>query len=118
MNIIWSKGVAKGKISRQKYVELCCTNPAKVNGIYPQKGTLAIGSDADIVIFDPEYKGKFSVNEGLQGVDYCAYEGMEQIGRPEKVFLRGELVAENGKYVGKMGSGEFVSAKPYGICYE
>ncbi len=118
MNVIWTYGVEAGKISRQKYVELCCTNPAKNNGIYPQKGTLAIGSDADIVIFDPEYTGKFTVKDSLQGVDYNAYEGMEQKGRPTKVFLRGELVAEDGKYVGTPGTGKFVKAKPFAMAYQ
>lgn len=118
MNVIWTYGVETGKISRQKYVELCCTNPAKINGIYPQKGVVAPGSDADIVIFDPEYEGVFTNADSLQGVDYSTYEGMKQKGRPDKVFLRGELVADCGKYVGKSGTGQFVSAKPFGLCYE
>ena len=108
-------GVETGKISRQKYVELCCTNPAKINGIYPQKGVIASGSDADIVIFDPKYEGVFTNADSLQGVDYYTYEGMKQKGRPDKVFLRGELVADCGKYVGKSGTGQFVSAKPFGL---
>lgn len=118
MNVIWTYGVETGKISRQKYVELCCTNPAKINGIYPQKGVIAPGSDADIVIFDPEYEGVFTNADSLQGVDYSTYEGMKQKGRPDKVFLRSELVADCGKYVGKSGTGQFVSAKPFGLCYE
>lgn len=118
MNVIWTEGVAKGRISRSKFVELCCTNPAKNNGIYPQKGTLAIGSDADIVIFDPDYKGRFTVEESYQGVDYNAYEGMEQTGRPDKVFLRGKLVADCGKYVGTPGEGEFVKGKPFAIAFQ
>lgn len=118
MNVIWTYGVEKGKISRCKYVELCCTNPAKINGIYPQKGVLAPGSDADIVIFDPEYEGVFTNADSLQGVDYSTFEGMAQKGRPDKVFLRGELVADQGKYVGKSGTGKFVNAKPFGLCYE
>lgn len=118
MNVIWTYGVDAGKISRCKYVELCCTNPAKINGIYPQKGVLAPGSDADIVIFDPEYEGVFTNADSLQGVDFSTYEGMAQKGRPDKVFLRGELVADQGKYVGNSGTGKFVPAKPFGLCYE
>lgn len=118
MNVIWTYGVETGKILRQKYVELCCTNPAKINEIYPQKGVIAPGSDADIVIFDPEYEGVFTNADSLQGVDYSTYEGMKQKGRPDKVFPRGELVADCGKYVGKSGTGQFVSAKPFGLCYE
>lgn len=115
--VMWTEGVEKGRISRQKFVELCCTNPAKICGIFPQKGTIAIGSDADIVIFDPEYRGTFTNSESLHRVDFTPYEGMEQKGRAEKVFLRGELVAENGKYLGKPGSGEFVPGKAFGMSY-
>ena len=75
------------------------------------------GSDADIVIFDPEYEGVFTNADSLQGVDYSTYEGMKQKGRPDKVFLRCELVADCVKYVGKSGTGQFVSAKPFGLCY-
>ncbi|NLP30115.1 MAG: dihydropyrimidinase [Clostridiales bacterium] len=116
--IIWTEGVAKGRISKQKFVELCCTNPAKINGLYPQKGTLAVGSDADIVIFDPDYRGIVTNENSLHRVDFSSYEGWEQIGRAEKVLLRGELVAENGKYLGKPGSGKFVAGKPFGLCYD
>lgn len=116
--IIWTEGVAKGRISRKKFVELCCTNPAKINGIYPQKGTIAVGSDADIVVYDPDYKAIISNKNSLHRVDYSAYEGREQIGRADMVFLRGELVAEKGKFLGKPGSGKFVAGKPFGLCYE
>ena len=118
MQVVWTYGVATGKISRQKYVEVCCTNPAKNNGIYPQKGSLSIGADADIMIFDPDYEGVFSVKDSLQGVDYNAYEGMKQSGRVEKVFLRGNLVADCGKYTGIAGTGKFVKAKPFAQAYQ
>ena len=97
---------------------LIATNPSKNNGLFPQKGTLAVGSDADVVIWDPTYKGTISIENSLQGCDYCAFEGFDQIGRADKVFLRGELVADAGKYVGEKGSGKFVPGKPYGLCYE
>ena len=116
--VVWTEGVEKGKISRKKFVELIATNPAKINGLFPQKGNLAVGSDADVVIWDPTYKGTISIENSLQGCDYCAFEGFEQIGRADKVFLRGELVADAGKYVGEKGSGKFVPGKPYGLCYE
>ncbi len=116
--VMWTEGVEKGRISRTKFVELCCTNPAKICGIFPQKGTIAAGSDADIVIFDPEYRGVFSNENSLHRVDFTPYEGMEQRGRAEKVFLRGELVAENGQYLGTPGSGQFVPGKAYGLSYE
>ena len=116
--MVWTEGVAKGKISRQKFVELCCTNPAKINGLFPQKGNIGIGADADIVIYNPVGTSVVSVKNSLQGLDYNAYEGREQSGKPETVLLRGKVVVENGKYVGTEGEGRFVTAKPFGMCYE
>jgi dihydropyrimidinase len=118
LHMIWTYGVEKGKISRTQFVDVCCTKPAKICGIYPQKGEIDVGSDADIVIFDPDYKGVFSNETSLHDTDYNAFEGFEQIGRAEKVFSRGNLVAENGKFLGKEGQGQQVMAKPYGLCYD
>lgn len=118
LNILWTYGVVPGRISKQKMVEISATTPAKLCGIYPQKGTIEVGSDADIVIFDPGYKGTFSVETNPTGVEYNAYEGMEQIGRPETVLLRGNVVVESAKFVGKLGSGKFVPGKPYGLAYD
>jgi dihydropyrimidinase len=116
--IMWTYGVEKGKISRQKFVELFATAPAKINGLFPHKGTLAVDSDADIVIFDPEWKGVISNKTSLHGVDYSSFEGMEQIGRAEKVLLRGELTVDDGKFIGKLGQGQFVPGKPFGLAYQ
>lgn len=116
--LLWTYGVEKGRISRQKLVDVYATTPAKIVGLYPQKGQIAIGSDADIVIFDPDWKGTMSVKDSLHGIDYSSFEGFEQIGRPEKVFLRGKLVAENGKFVGERGKGKYIKAKPFGLCYD
>lgn len=118
MNILWSYGVAMGRMTKQKMVEICCTNPAKLNGIFPRKGTISIGSDADIVMFDPEYKGKFSIETNPTGIEYNVYEGMEQIGRPETVLLRGKVVVEECKYIGSPGEGQFIAGRPYGMAYD
>lgn len=118
MAVLWTYGVAKGRISRQKFVDLFATSPAKINGLFPRKGHICIGGDADIVIFDPDFKGVMSVEGSLQGVDFCAYEGMEQIGRVEKVFLRGKLTVDGGKFIGTPGQGEFIRGKPFGLVYE
>ncbi len=118
LNVLWTYGVVPGKISKQKLVEISATTPAKLCGIYPQKGAIEVGSDADVVIFDPDFKGTFSVETNPTGVEYNTYEGMEQIGRPETVFLRGNVVVENGKFVGELGSGRFVPGKPYGLAYD
>ena len=96
-------------------MDVFATAPAKVNGLFPQKGQISIGSDADLVLFDPTWNGVMSVKDSLQGSDYCAYEGMEQKGRVEKVFLRGQLVVDGGAYVGKRGQGQFIKSLPFGF---
>ena len=117
INMIWTNGVVPGKISKKKFVELCMTNPAKINGIYPQKGHIGIGSDADIVIFDPDYRGVVRNADNPNGIDYNIFEGREQVGRPETVLLRGKVVVKEGKFVGEKGQGRFIEAKPFGACY-
>lgn len=116
--MLWTYGVETGRISKEKLVDLYATTPAKICGIYPQKGTLSVGSDADIVIFDPSFEGEISVENSYHGSDYSPFESMKQKGRPEKVFLRGNLVAEDGKYLGQKGQGKYIKMKPYGLCYD
>ncbi|WP_138203563.1 amidohydrolase family protein [Haloimpatiens lingqiaonensis] len=118
LGLLWTYGVEKGRISREKFVDLFATTPAKIVGLYPQKGQIEVGSDADIVIFDPNWKGTITVENSLEGTDYTAFGGMEQIGRAEKVFLRGKLTAENGKFTGEMGQGKYIKTKPFGLCYQ
>ena len=117
MNAIWTYGVCTGKLSKQKFVEVMSTNPAKNNGL-TTKGSITVGYDADIVIFDPDYRGIMGVDSCLEGVDYSIYEGMEQKGRPETVLLRGKVIVENGKYTGSKGDGHFVPGKSCGKAYE
>ncbi len=118
LNALWTYGVEKGKITRQKLVDVYATLPAKLNGISPQKGTIDIGTDGDLVIFDPEYRGTVTVESNPTGVEYNVYEGCEQIGRADTVILRGEVVVENGEYLDKPVFGKFVPGKPYGLAYE
>lgn len=118
LGMLWTNGVEAGRISKEKLVDLYATRPAKICGIYPQKGTLAIGSDADIVIYDPEWEGTITVADSYHGSDYDPFEGMKQKGRAEKVFLRGKLVAEEGKHLGELGDGRYIKMKPYGLCYD
>ncbi|CAK7078294.1 dihydropyrimidinase [Tissierella sp.] len=118
LGVLWTAGVETGKITRSQLVDLFATKPAKINGLGDRKGHLGIGYDADIVIYNPKVKSIISNETSLQGVDYNSYEGFEQIGRPEKVFLRGQLVVDEGKYIGEKGQGEFVPGKPYGLCYD
>jgi dihydropyrimidinase len=84
--------------------------------LFPRKGQIGVDADSDIVIFDPDYKGVMSVKDSLHGVDYCAYEGMEQIGRVEKVILRGKVTVDFGKFTGIAGQGEFIKGKPFGLA--
>lgn len=116
---LWTYGVETGKISRQDFVDLFATGPAKIVGLYPRKGEIAPGADADIVIYDPDYRGVFSINNSqYHGVDYNGFEGLEMKGRPDKVYLRGKLTAEKGKFVGSEKQGKFIEAKPFGMCYD
>lgn len=106
--LIYSEGVGTGRISINKFVELCCTNPAKLLGMYPRKGTIAPGSDSDVVIFDPEKEVTLSWKNLHQRVDYTPYEGMTMKGYPVKVIVNGELKVDNGKFVGRKGTGKFI----------
>ena len=118
LTMLWTHGVETGIITRQRLVQIYATNPAKMNGIYPRKGCLDVGSDADIVVYNPDYRGKITVETHPTGVEYNVFEGMEQIGRTETVLLRGKTVLENYKYLGKPGDGEFIPGKAYGMAYD
>ena len=133
MNALWTYGVAAGRMTRQKFVDVCCTTPAKLNGIYPRKGTIQVGADADLVLFDPDYKGTITLETNPTGVEYNVLEGLEQIGRADTVLLRGSVVVENGRYLGEVtevvadgityqgctsANGKFIPGKPYGLGYD
>jgi len=91
-----------------KYVEVACTNPAKIFGMFPSKGTIAVGSDADIVIFDPTEKHVLSAKTHHMNVDYSAYEGWEVTGKVKTVLLRGQVAIDEGKCLLKKGYGKFI----------
>lgn len=116
--MLWTQGVEKNRITRQKFVELACTNPAKFCGLYPQKGAILPGSDADIVIYNPEVEGVIKFEDNYEGSDYDSYEGFERKGICEKVYLRGQLMAENGKFIGEKGGGRFLKQKPYSEAWK
>lgn len=113
MPVLYTEGVNKGRISLCRFVEVACTNPAKMFGLYPQKGSLHPGGDADVTIWDPEYRGTISAKTHESICDTNVYEGFAIEGAPSQVFLRGELVYEGGKYLGKAGDGRFL-ARPAG----
>jgi dihydropyrimidinase len=109
--VLWTFGVRAGKISPNQFVALNSTNPAKIFGLYPRKGALLPGSDADLIVWNPEMKVKYGVVMSHQRTDYNLYEGWDLVGYPEKVFLRGRLIVSGDKWLGKAGQGEFLMRK-------
>ncbi len=108
MELLFSEGVAKGRISLNKFVEVTSTNVAKIFGMYPQKGCIAVGSDADIVIFDPSEKHIISVNNHHMNCDYSAYEGWELVGKCKTIILRGKIAVDDNKLLVEKGYGKFI----------
>jgi dihydropyrimidinase len=108
MSLIYNGGVAGGRISVNRFVELTSTSAAKLFGLFPRKGTIAVGSDADIVIFDPNEEMTLSAATHHMNVDYSAYEGMKIKGVTKTVLSRGRVVIDGGKYAGKPGDGQFL----------
>jgi dihydropyrimidinase len=114
LQMIHEFGVRAGRISLNRMVELLATNPAKLFGLYPRKGTIAVGSDADIVIFDPENTTTISAKTHHSKVDYTLYEGTQVTGSPAVVLLRGHILVENGELVATPGIGRFVARARFG----
>jgi dihydropyrimidinase len=106
--VLWTTGVGSGKITAQQFVAITSTNPARIFGLYPRKGALLPGSDADLVIWDPQKKVKYGVAHSAQRTDYNLYEGWELVGYPEMVFLRGRLIVDREQWQGHAGMGEFL----------
>lgn len=110
--VLWTHGVRAGKISANQFVALTATNPAKIFGLYPRKGALLPGSDADLVIWDAEKQVNYGVAHSQQRSDYNLYEGWPLTGLPEKVFLRGKLIVDGSHWLGKAGDGQFLRRGP------
>lgn len=108
MELMFTEGVRSGKISLNKFVEVTSTNAAKIFGMYPRKGTIAIGADADLVIFDPQKEHTISVDTHHMNVDYSGYEGWKLTGKTETVVLRGKVAIEEEKCRLKPGYGQFI----------
>jgi dihydropyrimidinase len=108
MSLIYDGGVAQNRVSLNRFVELTSTAAAKMFGLFPRKGTIAVGSDADIVVFDPDAKQIISAATHHMNVDYSAYEGREVQGVVETVLSRGQVVVEGGEFKGKAGAGQFL----------
>ena len=111
--ILWTTGVGSGRISPNQFVALTSTNPAKIFGLYPQKGALLAGADADIVLWDPGRTIDYGVAYAQHRTDYNLYEGWELTGFPDKVFLRGKMIVDKKVWRGEPGMGRFLRRKPF-----
>ncbi len=110
--LLWTYGVRAGRITANQFVALTSTNPAKIFGMYPRKGALLPGSDADIVIWDPEHRLTYGTAYAQHRTDYNLFEGWELVGFPERVYLRGNLIVDRGDWRGQAGMGRFIHREP------
>jgi dihydropyrimidinase len=108
LSLIYDSGVIGGRLSLNRFVEIVSTAPAKIFGLFPRKGTIAVGSDADIVIFDPNAEQLISAANHHMNVDYSCYEGMRLRGAVKTVLARGQMIIADGKYCGNAGDGQFI----------
>lgn len=112
INLLYTYGVKAGKIDLHTFVNAASTQVAKTFGLFPRKGTVQPGADADLVVYDPNYRGKISVKTQHMNVDYSAFEGWKIEGRPSVVTVRGQVAVRDGRFVGKIGRGKFLQRKP------
>jgi dihydropyrimidinase len=111
VELLYSEGVRRGKITLNKFVEVLSTNPAKIFGMHPRKGCIAPGSDADIVLFDPNLKHTISAITHHMNTDYSGYEGWQVTGKTKTVLLRGKVVIDDGKCLVEKGNGKYIKRK-------
>lgn len=112
VNLLYTYGVCRGKLDLPTFVATASTNAAKIFGLFPRKGTIQPGSDADLVIYDPKYRGKISAKTQQMNVDYSGFEGIEIEGRPSVVTVRGKVQVRDGKFVGEQTRGKMLKRKP------
>ena len=112
VNLYFTHGVKGGKIDLRRFVETASTETAKLFGLFPRKGAIQIGSDADLVVYDPNYRGKISAKTHQMNLDYNSFEGFEIEGRPHVVTVRGKIAARDGEFVGEYGRGQFLRREP------
>jgi dihydropyrimidinase len=106
--LLYSEGVAKGRLTLPQLVKYACANPARVAGLYPRKGAIVEGADADLVIFDPQRTWTLTTAALHGNADYTCYEGMKVVGRVERVLLRGKTIVRDGAFVGARGDGQYL----------
>lgn len=112
VNLLYTYGVKRGRLELDRFVDAASTRAAKLFGLFPRKGTVAVGSDADLVVYDPEYRGAVSVKSQHTNNDYNGFEGMEIEGRPSVVTVRGKVQVRDGKFVGERGRGQLLRREP------
>jgi dihydropyrimidinase len=112
VNVLFSAGVKTGRLDMHRFVDCASTQAAKLFGLYPKKGAIAVGSDADLVVYDPNHSWTISAANQQMAVDYNPFEGMKVTGRPSAVTMRGEVVARDGKFVGQKKRGQFLKRQP------
>ncbi len=112
VNLLYTHGVATGRIDLHRFVDAASTQAAKLFGLFPRKGTVALGADADLVVYDPDYRGTISCQTQLMDTDYSAFEGWQLKGRPSVVTVRGRVMARDGQFVGQLGHGQFLRRDP------
>ena len=113
MSLVFSGGVAKGRFNVNRFVELVSTTPAKIFGLWPRKGDLAPGADADIVLFDPRPERVLAATELHSRAGFSPYEGLTVRGRVTTTICRGQVVYRDGEVVGPIGFGEFMPCRPF-----
>ena len=112
VNLLYTHGVCHGRLDLNTFVDAASTQAAKLFGLYPRKGTIQVGSDADLVVYDPDFSGKISAEKQTMDVDYSVYEGWEIQGRPSVVTVRGKVQVRDGEFVGELGHGEMLTREP------
>jgi dihydropyrimidinase len=112
VNLLYTHGVNKGRIDLHTFVNVASTAVAKLFDLFPRKGAIQPGSDADLVVYDPEYRGVISAKTQMMNVDYSAFEGWAIEGRPSLVTVRGQVAARDGKFTGTIGRGQFLKRTP------
>jgi len=108
IKLLYTHGVKTGRLDLHTFVNVASTQVAKIFGLFPRKGTIQPGSDADLVVYDPTHRGVISAKMQMMNVDYSAFEGWPIEGRPSLVTVRGEVAVRDGKFVGTIGRGQFL----------
>jgi dihydropyrimidinase len=112
VNLLYTYGVKRGTLGLHRFVDAASTRAAKLFGLFPRKGTIAVGSDADLVIYDADYRGRVSAATQHVNCDYNGFEGMEIEGRPSVVTVRGKVQVRDGEFVGERGRGRMLKREP------